>query len=838
MQFNWEIFPKSINHEKEFIGNLNGNGYRNYPITTIEKIAIKNLDFSLVAEETSQDNFSVVKSLEPTREEVFLREKSTPLPSSTENFQNSNNLFNQSFGWLGNTNHPSQSTTRQYGCECSFCHSQVFSNSTTTGTLSSLSSTSTTTSVPIEGLLSGYKWNFSWGNRQISYSFFNGGNYYGNTTMTPVSEATRNNVRGIFERISRLIDLDFVEVPEVNNNIGRIRFLLNPSISYAAAGYPITDTLDSSDGDVFLSPSFDHAINSNGFQSPAGRHGYMTLIHEIGHALGLKHPHTGTPVLAPELNNTTNTVMSYNFTGNSSGTLMPYDIKALQSLYGTRNSQSGNDTYQFTGRIDQFNVNGQAFLSTSFLTKLTIWDSSGVDTFDFSQLAANSTGYRLDINPGAILTTQSTYNATPYTVNGVTYYTTTYGTTIAYDVLIENIVNSSSNDEIFLNSAANTIQGYRSSAANGNDTIWNATNQDTLNLSLFSPSSVTQSQNGQDLVLSLGSQGSVTIKNHFALATTERINILYGAAPVILPSLSITDFSVNEGAGTATVTVSLSASSSQVVNVNYSTANNTALAGQDYTTTNGTVTFNPGVTTATFTVGIINNTIVNPSPTNFFVNLSNPQNATINDSQAIGTIIDNDQMPTISISNISSSEGTSRRANQTKNFAVTVNLANGNNQAVTVNYATANGTATAGSDYVGINNATLTFAPGETSKTFNIAVFSDAISELNETILVNLINPTNAILSNSQVSVTLLNDDGVVQNQIARSLPLQDSLRNPNPRLNPASQSLEKPQQLDILPSSLWENNDHFSGKIASLSHSNPMESLTFVASEPSLLGI
>jgi serralysin len=817
MQFDLGIFPKLLNNESDFSRDLNGSEYENYPLDTIEKLSLENREYSPARAVNLATNSPELAAFAPQTE-----------PSAKEN---TGNLLNQSFGWLGNSNNVNQLPAFR-SCGCSSCCGQVALS--TTATLSNLSTTSTTTVVPIQGLLSGYQWNLPAENRQITYSFFSGGSYYSNTTMTPVSEGTRNNVRGIFARLQELINVNFVEVPDVNGNPGQIRFLLNPSVPYAAAAYPISSTIDSIDGDVFLNPSFDHATNTNGFQNPAGRHGYMTLIHEIGHALGLKHPHEGTPILAPELDNTTNTVMTYNFNGNSAGTFMPFDIQALQYLYGAKNSRTGNETYLFTGRIDQFNINGQAFLPTSFLTKLTIWDAGGVDTLDFSQLNTNSTGYRLDINPGGILTTQSAYNATQYAVNSVTYFTTSLGTAIAYDVLIENVVNSSSSDTIFLNAAANTVRGYRSNGANGNDTIWNATNQDTLDFSQFSPSSVTQSQNGQDLVLGLGSQGSVTIKNHFALTTAERINILYGAAPVILPTISIADFTINEGSGTATVTASLSAVSSQIVNVNYSTANNTALAGQHYTPTSGTLTFNPGVTTASFTVGIINNTIINTTAPNFFVNLTNPQNATINDGQAIGTIIDNDQVPTLSIANVSFGEGTSKRANSTRNFAVTVNLLNGGNQTVSVNYVTANGTASAGSDYVAINNATLSFAPGETSKTFNIAVFTDAIGELNETVLVNFSNSVGANISNSQASVTILNDDGaVVQSRISRSLPQQDTLSAPDPR-----QKEIAAKSSEILSSSFRGSGDRFSANIDPFSQSHPMESLTFVPPQSTLLGI
>ena len=111
-----------------------------------------------------------------------------------------------------------------------------------------------------------------------------------------------------------------------------------------------------------------------------------------------------------------------------------------------------------------------------------------------------------------------------------------------------------------------------------------------------------------------------------------------------IASLSINDVTVTEGnAGTvnAIFTVSLSAASSQVVTVDYATANDTATAGSDYLSTNGTLTFPIGVTSQPITVTVNGDTVVEGNET-FFVNLSNPSNASISDGQGIGTILNDD----------------------------------------------------------------------------------------------------------------------------------------------------------------------------------------------------
>jgi hypothetical protein len=111
-----------------------------------------------------------------------------------------------------------------------------------------------------------------------------------------------------------------------------------------------------------------------------------------------------------------------------------------------------------------------------------------------------------------------------------------------------------------------------------------------------------------------------------------------------IPSLSINDVSVNEGQiGTtnAVFTVTISAASTQTVTVNFSTANGTATAGSDYVAQSGVLTFTPGQTSKTITVLVNGDTVVEPNET-FFVNLTSATNATIADSQGMGTIVNDD----------------------------------------------------------------------------------------------------------------------------------------------------------------------------------------------------
>ncbi|WP_459986902.1 Calx-beta domain-containing protein, partial [Nocardioides sp. AN3] len=97
------------------------------------------------------------------------------------------------------------------------------------------------------------------------------------------------------------------------------------------------------------------------------------------------------------------------------------------------------------------------------------------------------------------------------------------------------------------------------------------------------------------------------------------------------------------------------------------------------------------------------------------LDLSAVTGATLGDGHAVGTIVDDDAPPTLSIGNTTITEGNS--GTTTANVPVTLSAASG--KTITVTYATANGTATAGSDYTA-TTGTLTFAPGQTTQ--NVAV--------------------------------------------------------------------------------------------------------------------
>jgi hypothetical protein len=220
-----------------------------------------------------------------------------------------------------------------------------------------------------------------------------------------------------------------------------------------------------------------------------------------------------------------------------------------------------------------------------------------------------------------------------------------------------------------------------------------------------------------------------------------------------LPGISISSSSVAEGSSgtkTLTFTVSLSAASGRTVTVQYATANGGAIAGADYVSQSGTLTFLPGAVARTFSVTVNGDTSAEFDET-FVVTLSNPTSATLLVNQAQGTILDDDNM---SVGDVVLVEGDSGVINA----VFTVALAIGLPSEVRIDYATANGTATAGSDYLA-STGTVIFAAGETSQTISVPVLGDRWNEIDETINLNLINPVGVLLSDSQAVTTISNDD-------------------------------------------------------------------------------
>ena len=252
------------------------------------------------------------------------------------------------------------------------------------------------------------------------------------------------------------MNVKFVEVTEQNNQVGTIRFGISKADfdQFSAWAYFPGDYW-SSRGDIWMDTAF---IRNADFSK--GNWEFYVYLHEIGHAMGLSHPHEGgAQTLQSELDFINYTVMSYEdpswaYFGSGSSryftisdSLMVYDIQALQYMYGANNNyNAGNTKYEF----DPAKPNS-----------LTIWEAGGEDLLDFSNF-----NYRcdIDLNDGAY----STIRYAGWNPDD------NFG--IAFNTFIENVSGSQADDIIVGNELDNEISGN-----DGNDTLFGGGGNDVFN---------------------------------------------------------------------------------------------------------------------------------------------------------------------------------------------------------------------------------------------------------------------------------------------------------------------------------------------------------------------
>jgi hypothetical protein len=322
------------------------------------------------------------------------------------------------------------------------------------------------------------------------------------------------------------------------------------------------------------------------------------------------------------------------------------------------------------------------------------------------------------------------------------------------------------------NNSASAGSDY--TASNGTVTFSPGTTSQTISVDILGEL-ITESN--ESFFINLSNANNATISDNQALVTIQNDD---------QTTLSIGDVTIVEGnSGTkqALVTVSLSQPSSNTVTANYATANNSALAGEDYTASNGTVTFSPGTTSQTISLDILGDEKVE-SDESFFLNLSNANNANINDNQAIVNI-ENDDVPRIEIKDVSILEGN----NGVTKALVTVYLSEATDRPISLNYSTQDMSATVESqDYIG-SQGTISFAAGQKSQTITVDIVGDTKVESDKDFCIVLDNASNALIEDSEAIVTIKNDDlpevaiGEVGKASANSgvvtIKLQNQYQNP-----------------------------------------------------------
>ena len=325
---------------------------------------------------------------------------------------------------------------------------------------SSISYAKLTGNTQVNSLLYGTYWagNTSTGATSLTYSFMTMSSYFASDYSSEneyeagyvLSSAQKNGIVSALGTWSSVANIKFQQVSETASNVGDLRFggYLYMDDDTAAWGYFPGNT--PSAGDVWLGP-----VTNN--PAPAkGTYDYLVFMHEIGHALGLKHPFSpsssNSTVLSAQFDDVRYTIMSYNTAyAYEPTTPMLLDIAAIQSLYGANTQwQTGNNTYSWAV--------GQSVFET-------IWDAGGNDTIDASnQLAA----VRINLNEGQFskigqtflkLDTQKAFNE---------------GLAIAYGAKIENAVGSANDDTLIGNALANLLNGRA-----GKDTMIGGAGNDT-----------------------------------------------------------------------------------------------------------------------------------------------------------------------------------------------------------------------------------------------------------------------------------------------------------------------------------------------------------------------
>ncbi len=309
-------------------------------------------------------------------------------------------------------------------------------------------------------------------------------------------------------------------------------------------------------GDVWFGPALFGPGASEATATPAD-YAWLTVLHELGHAMGLKHPHeadAGNPVLAPPARNSMEfSVMTYasyigapttggyrNEAAGYAQSLMMDDIQALQALYGANYASHAEDTtYAFNPATGEAAINGVAQgRPAGNRVFQTIWDGGGTDSYDFSAYATN---LRVDLSPGgwstlsaAQLALLGSDAAGPHLARGNVFNALQYQGDPRS--LVENALGGSGDDLLLGNAANNLLVGN-----GGNDTLDGAAGRDTAVLHL--PRAAANLLHNAD-----GSWSLTSAEGSDTLHSIERLAFADGTA--FLAPVARTDFS---GTGLATL---------------------------------------------------------------------------------------------------------------------------------------------------------------------------------------------------------------------------------------------------------------------------------------------
>jgi len=222
-------------------------------------------------------------------------------------------------------------------------------------------------------------------------------------------------------------------------------------------------------------------------------------------------------------------------------------------------------------------------------------------------------------------------------------------------------------------------------------------------------------------------------------------------------SITVSPASVDEdGAANLVYTVALDQPSPSALSIGFSVGG-TATNGTDYATINSPLVIAAGQTSGTITVNPTTDTTAEPDET-VVISLNAGSGYTVGSPNSATGTIRNDDLPTLSINDVSVNEGDSGTTSATFTVSLTQPAGTGG---VSFDIATADGTATAGVDYVAASLTGQTIPAGSSSATFTVLVNGDTLNEPSETFFVNVSNPVGATIGDGQGQGTIVNDDAI-----------------------------------------------------------------------------
>ena len=226
------------------------------------------------------------------------------------------------------------------------------------------------------------------------------------------------------------------------------------------------------------------------------------------------------------------------------------------------------------------------------------------------------------------------------------------------------------------------------------------------------------------------------------------------------PQLRVSDITVTEGA-TLSFEVALDKAATWDVVVPFTTKDGTAVQPGDYTASASTVTIAAGDTTASVPVLTVDDRLDENAET-MRLELSATTDAVLADPIAVGTLFDNDALPTVSLASAKVTGDEQDSGGNAGSLSFTVQLSAASGRDVTVDYKTDDITATGGSDYTD-TDGTLTFAAGSTSKQVSVPLLGDTEIETAEAFRFSLSNPTNATLGTPATAQGVILDDDTTE---------------------------------------------------------------------------